>query len=146
MVVEEQNSIRESAGAPEEPPVSQISCEDAPPNIASAAEVVFFNETLQLALVDSPPREHSQAKSLGWRDISKPSAKLYHKTKSNPSGDCIFLCICSQDQVPKLPLLTLQDSGHGHVVNLIASRSSDRIQPRRFGLIIIIGQGQRLSA
>merc|ERR1712187_774677 len=55
----------------------------------------------------------SEAKSWGWSDVSKPSAIVYYKSKPKSDiqalRDCVVMMIRSQDQVPDLPLLNMQD-------------------------------------
>mmetsp|Transcript_853 Transcript_853/g.1671 ORF Transcript_853/g.1671 Transcript_853/m.1671 type:complete len:333 (+) Transcript_853:29-1027(+) len=71
------------------------------------AEVeAFYAETKSLLEANAVPEVPS---STGWQDISKPSAKVFLKSKAAPARDCVYFHIQSQDQVPKLPMLEVAE-------------------------------------
>eukprot|EP00930_Biecheleria_cincta_P085073 TRINITY_DN74499_c0_g1_i1.p1 TRINITY_DN74499_c0_g1~~TRINITY_DN74499_c0_g1_i1.p1 ORF type:complete len:389 (-),score=79.07 TRINITY_DN74499_c0_g1_i1:37-1203(-) len=83
----------------------------APGNVDEAVESLL-KECVRAIEEDAVPSDSSQLAASGWRDISKPSAKVYYKAKTGPARDCISIKVRSQDQVPELPLLKVQN---GHI-------------------------------
>lgn len=81
----------------------------AAPKVVDQAMESLLTECARAIEEDSVPSEPSQLASSGWRDISKPSAKVFYKAKTGPARDCISMNIRSQDQVPDLPLLKVQN-------------------------------------
>lgn len=78
-------------------------------SIRSTLQSSFLRETLQMALTDPCSHDASQAKSKGWRDISKTGSNVFFKAITKPARDCVCMVIASKDQVPKMPLLTIQN-------------------------------------
>eukprot|EP00931_Biecheleriopsis_adriatica_P116013 TRINITY_DN91728_c0_g1_i1.p1 TRINITY_DN91728_c0_g1~~TRINITY_DN91728_c0_g1_i1.p1 ORF type:complete len:392 (+),score=74.38 TRINITY_DN91728_c0_g1_i1:34-1209(+) len=70
----------------------------------------LIGEISRLAEADAAPNDPTGLGASGWRDISKPTAKVLYKAKSNPARDCVFMGMESQDQVPWLPLLEMEGS------------------------------------
>eukprot|EP00440_Ansanella_granifera_P007036 gb/GFBE01007623.1/.p1 GENE.gb/GFBE01007623.1/~~gb/GFBE01007623.1/.p1 ORF type:complete len:385 (+),score=73.07 gb/GFBE01007623.1/:1-1155(+) len=104
-------SIAEDACAPltHENPTESV---DAADGVDSESEVeIFLREITRLVEADEIPRDKDNAglAASGWREISKPTAKVFYKAKRSPARDCLFMGIESQDQVPWLPLLEVKD-------------------------------------
>lgn len=95
---ETHTALREAVQAP--PTVNE---EDGPRDMAVAAEAEIrrVRKTVQ--------EEEAHLSSDAWRDISKPSAKVFFKTKQKPARDCLWIAIDSESQAASLPVLETKD-------------------------------------
>jgi len=53
--------------------------------------------------------EEATLSSDKWRDVSKPTAKVFFKYKQNPARDCLRIAVDTPDQVPAVPMLETKD-------------------------------------
>jgi len=72
---------------------------------AEAEAEAFYAETRRLVEATASP----EVSSSGWKDISKPTAKVWWKSKTHPARDVVFMKIQSEDQVPKMSMLEMQE-------------------------------------